>query len=409
MELGLKKISLTKLMRIGIGALAAVMIAACGGGGGSAGTTIGTGASSSASGGSGTVSTAAAINFVNAVPADKSIVIKGAGGNGRTETALLTFVVVDSTNVGVAGIKVNFTAISTKSVALTSTSGTTDASGKVVATLNSGTDPTTVRVTATIEGAAISVISDTVTVTTGQPTQTRMTLAREKVNVEGIDHVNETNKISVFMADDSGGVVANGTQIVFTTDSGAIVGDGGTSDTARCLTTNGACSVLWRSQNPPKSVVTVFATATITPTTASPDGLLYAAIPFTSSGSFATAIPTPMSNLTVAGNNVWNLNFPADCSPQTIQISVTDAYGYTMPNDTALKIENALKSAVTIFPDKVIAPSSVSAGGSSHEITVTPTGCTVKDGTFLTDSPVLSITTPLGGLVQYRINLTFPK
>ena len=36
MELSLKKISLTKLMRIGIGTLAAVMIAACGGGGGSA-------------------------------------------------------------------------------------------------------------------------------------------------------------------------------------------------------------------------------------------------------------------------------------------------------------------------------------------------------------------------------------
>ncbi len=34
MELSLKKISLTKLMRIGIGALAGVMITACGGGGG---------------------------------------------------------------------------------------------------------------------------------------------------------------------------------------------------------------------------------------------------------------------------------------------------------------------------------------------------------------------------------------
>ena len=408
MEFSLKKISLTKLMRIGVGALAAVMIAACGGGGGSPGATVGvSGTGSSSSGGVSTVSTPTALNFLSAVPADKSIVIKGAGGNGRTESALLTFVVVDSANVGVAGITVNFATISTKSVTLTSAVGVTDASGKVVATLNSGTDPTTVRVTATVQGTAISIISDTVTVTTGQPTQTAMTLAREKVNVEGIDHAGVTNTITVYMADASGGVVANGTQVVFTTDSGAIVGDGGTNDTSRCLTTNGACTVIWRSQNPPKSVVTVFATATVTPTVTTPDGLLYAATQFTSSGSFAVVTPTAMNNLSVATNGDWNLNFPSDCSAQKIQVAVTDAYGFTMPDATTLKIENALSSTMTIFPDKVVAPSSVSAGASLHDITVTPTGCTGNSSG--NDSPVLSITSPLGGLTRFRINLTFPK
>lgn len=408
MKFGLKNSSTNTFLKIAAGLLAAIMMAACGGGGGSPGAPPSSATGGTSSGGSSTVSTPVAINFVSAVPADKSIVIKGAGGNGRTESALLTFVVLDSANVGVAGVKVDFTTISTKPVALTSTTGTTDASGKVVATLNSGTDPTTVRVTATIQGTAISIISDTVTVTTGQPTQTRMTIAREKVNVEGMNHAGETNAITVFMADESGGVVANGTQIVFTTDSGAIVGDGGTNDTARCLTTNGACSVAWRSQNPPKSVVTVIATATVTPTSASPDGLLDAAIQFTSSGSFAVAIPASMPNLTVVGND-WTLNFPADCSAQTIQIAVTDAYGFTMPDATTLKIENALSSTITIFPDKVVAPSSVSAAASLHEITVTPTGCTVNDGTVLSGRPVLSITSPLGGLVQFRVNITFPK
>lgn len=409
MRFGLENNSKNTLRNIAAGLLAAIMMAACGGGGGSPGGQLGSTTDGTSSGSASTASTPVAINFDSAVPADKSIVIKGAGGNGRTESALLTFIVVDSANVGVAGVKVDFTTISTKSVALMSTTGTTGADGKVVATLTSGTEPTTVRVTATVQGTAISIISDTVTVTTGQPTQTRMTIAREKVNVEGMNHAGETNAITVFMADESGGVVANGTQIVFTTDSGAIVGDAGTNDTARCLTTNGACSVSWRSQNPPKSVVTVIATATVTPTSASPDGLLDAAIQFTSSGSFAVAIPAPMPNLTVAAGNVWNLNFPADCSAQTIQVALTDAFGFTMPDATTLKIENALSSTVTIFPDKVVAPSSVSAGASLHEIRVTPTGCTVNDGTTLSDSPVLSVSSPLGGLVQFRVNITFPK
>lgn len=409
MKVGLKNISKNMFLNIGAGVLAAILMTACGGGGGSPGVTSGntSGSSSGGSGTSGTVAIPAAINFVSAVPADKSIVIKGAGGNGRTESALLTFIVVDNTNAGVAGVKIDFATISTQPVVLISSTGTTDASGKVVATLNSGTDPTTVRITATVQGTAISVISDTMTVTTGQPTQMAMTLAREKVNVEGIDHAGETNKITVFMADASGGVVANGTQIVFTTDSGAIIGDGGTNDTARCLTTNGACSVVWRSQNPPKSVVTVLATATVTPTTATPNGLLYASIQFTSSGSFAVATPVAMNNLIVAVNGDWNLNFPADCSAQTIRIALTDVFGYTMPDATTLKIENALSSTATIFPDKVIAPSSISAGPSLHDITVTPTGCTGNSSGK--DSPVLSITSPLGGLVRFPINITFPK
>lgn len=38
---------------------------------------------------------AALAQFVQALPSDKSIVIKGEGGNGRTETAVLTFKIID--------------------------------------------------------------------------------------------------------------------------------------------------------------------------------------------------------------------------------------------------------------------------------------------------------------------------
>ncbi|MEO6352163.1 MAG: hypothetical protein ABIO19_00325, partial [Burkholderiaceae bacterium] len=109
MRFNLKDSSTKFLRNVAAGLLAAIMLAGCGGGGGSPGGKLGSTADGTSSGGSGVASAPVAINFVAAVPADKSIVIKGAGGNGRTESALLTFMVVDKANVGVSDIKVNFT------------------------------------------------------------------------------------------------------------------------------------------------------------------------------------------------------------------------------------------------------------------------------------------------------------
>ena len=54
---------------------------------------------------------ASAINFTNVAPSDKSIVIAGAGGNGRSEVALLTFTVVDSSGSPLQDVVVDFTAV----------------------------------------------------------------------------------------------------------------------------------------------------------------------------------------------------------------------------------------------------------------------------------------------------------
>ncbi|MFD2273869.1 hypothetical protein ACFS07_30355 [Undibacterium arcticum] len=57
-------------------------------------------------------------------------------------------------------------------VSLQSTSGTTGSDGTAVVTVNSGSVPTTFRVIAAFNNQpAISTISDSVTVTTGQPVQ----------------------------------------------------------------------------------------------------------------------------------------------------------------------------------------------------------------------------------------------
>jgi hypothetical protein len=333
--------------------------------------------------------TPTAMNFVSAVPSDKSIVIKGAGGTGRTEVALLTFSVVDSSNSGVPNVSVSFTTQSTNPVSMGSSTGTTDVNGNITVAVNSGTQPTTVRVLATVQGTSISAISDTVTVTTGQPVQAAFSMALQKFYVEGLNYDNTQNAVTVLLADAFGGAVADGTQVVFTTDSGAIVGNGG----AKCLTVQGGCSVTWRSQNPriTSGVATIVATATNGSTNLATSQSFYY------SGSFATVYKVTGSagaTTRLTGGGAINLSFPPSCDPQSIAIEIVDVNGNPMPEGTV--ISGAGGSNVTLK----IAPGTVGFSGmrlqaanrgTVHSVTVTPTDCT-KSG-FID----ISVKTPLGG------------
>ncbi|MFZ6646647.1 hypothetical protein ACO0LO_13075 [Undibacterium sp. TJN25] len=334
--------------------------------------------------------TPSAINFTSAVPADKSIVLKGSGGNGRTEAALLTFTVVDSTNAGIANVKVNFSLPTTNAVTLGAASGISDSTGKITVTVNSGATPTTVRVIATIDGTAISALSDTVTVTTGQPTQTAMSVSRVKSDIEGIDFDGETNSVTVSMADQFGGVVANGTQAVFTTNAGAIIGDAGTSDTSRCLTVNGTCSVTWRSQNPRASVVTVLVTS------ANATQTLTSGTFFINSGSHAQFSTIPV------------FDFSTSCAPQTINFTVTDENGYILPTGSAVTIENLTNSTVTAYPTSIPEPSTAGPEATSVQLTVAPPGtCSPAAATVVSVKPVVVITTPKGTRSTKQLTLNY--
>jgi hypothetical protein len=347
-----------------------------------------------------------AINFAKAVPADKSIVIKGSGGNGRTEVALLTFSVVDSTNSGVPNVQVGFTTQSTNPVTLVASSGTTDVNGNVTVAVNSGSLPTTVRIIATVQGTAISAISDTVTVTTGQPTQAAFSLALEKYYVEGFNFDNTQNKVTVLLADGFGAAVADGTPVVFTTDSGAIVGDGG----AKCLTTKGECSVTWRSQNPrtPNGVVTLIATAT------NGSANLSASAKFYSSGSRATIYQVSSGSaqgattrLTTGGN--IPLSFAASCDPQSIKIEIVDQNGNPMPEGTTINGADGINASIAAFPATVeLGTLSFDSAtrGTIHNVTVTPSGCDLAGAKTKTGSIAISVKPPLGGATSnVRIDL----
>jgi hypothetical protein len=397
----LRNYLLAGLVRIGIGALVSVALVACGGGGGSPGTTTGVGSGS----GSGASGTAFAINFVSAAPNDKSIVIKGAGGNGRTEVALLTFKVVDSANKAVANQSVTFATQSSAPVSLTATTGTTGADGQVTVALNSGATPTTVRVIATITGTTISALSDTVTVTTGQPAQAAFSISQEKFYVEGLNFDNIPNKITVLLADAFGGAVADGTQVVFTTDSGAIVGTGG----AACLTVQGACTVTWRSQNPraTNGLATIIATATNATSTLSAQTRFY----YSGSYGIVYAIsPASVAGATtrITNGGAMSLSFSGNCNPQSFNIEVVDVNDNPMPEGTVLSAVNATNASVTISPSIVantgLRLNSVTRG-TVHNVTVTPTGCNLTGTKQVTGFVDLSVKTPLGGETFTRISL----
>jgi hypothetical protein len=405
---------LGRLINLVICGLCVFLLAACGGGGGSPGTignsgstagggTSTSGGGTSTGGGTTTVGAPVAVNFASAVPNDKSIVIKGSGGNGRTEVAVLTFTVVDSANNGVPNVKVNFSTVSTNPVNLVSSSGVTDAKGNVSVALNSGTQPTTVRVVATVQGTSLSAMSDTVTVTTGQPTQTAFSLSVEKFYVEGWDVDNVTNKITALLADEFGGAVADGTQVVFTTVGGAVVGTGG----ARCLTVNGECNVTWRSQNPrtDSGVVTVTATAT------NSSGNLAASTKFYTSGSFGVVkVVSPVGTQSAPGGKI-TYDFGGTCTPASLTIELVDERNNPMPQGTTIAVANAIKGSATVSNSTVAYNGAAIVGGSGgtlHNFMVTPTGCTgVGTDPQQTGQLDISVKSPLGSALLLPMTFTF--
>lgn len=130
---------------------------------------------------------AASVQFASATPVNQSLVIQGKGGIGRTETAVLTFKVVDIFGNPLPGQKVEFRRYPANAdVTVNKTTDTTDASGNVVTTVNSGATATTFKVQALLPNTAangnpdISTMSDSIVVTTGQPVQRAFSIATDK-------------------------------------------------------------------------------------------------------------------------------------------------------------------------------------------------------------------------------------
>lgn len=188
---------------------------------------------------------ASALNFLDTNPADKSIVLAGSGGNGRSESATLRFRVVDKNNSPVKGAAVSFNVIPPDAVTLNISTATSDSEGVVVTTVASKNVPTAVVVRATVTGKSITSQSDQLTVTTGVATQAGFDLSASKYNLNAAI-TGDSSDIMVRIVDTNGNPVADGVPVVFTADFGAV----GSSSRGGCVTANGGCTVVYAVQDP---------------------------------------------------------------------------------------------------------------------------------------------------------------
>lgn len=350
------------------------------------------------------------------VPADASIVIQGAGGNGRTETAQVRFRVLDKTGAPVANQSVAFATISTKAVRLSQTAGVTDATGYALAILMSGTEPTAVRVVATLPNG-LSTVSDTVTVTTGLPAQMAFSLSAQSFNIEGFDYDDVADVITVLLADQFSNPVADGVPVVLQTDSGAI----GTSARGGCVTVNGRCTVDLRSQNPRYASDAASPKGRAGLATITASSLAASATPVT--GSTAVFLSGSLvANVTltgaVAGVAVAGKTLTIDaagCNGINFGVRLSDARRNPLPSGSALTFDNVLLMSGSAYPAKVpsVAPMLVNGAiagdqGSVHTLSLLPdASCEAGGPKAVTGSASLVLTTPLGNATVLPILLRF--
>lgn len=191
---------------------------------------------------------ASALNFLDVNPSDKSIVIQGAGGSGRSESATLRFRVVDMNNSPVKGAKVTFEVVPSSAVTLNIPQATSDADGVVVTTVSSKSAATSVVIKATVtrtDGSTTTSQSDQLLVSTGVATQAGFDLSATKYNLNS-SLSGDKSIITVRVVDKNGNPVADGVPVVFSAAFGAV----GTSSRGGCVTLGGLCSVDYVVQDP---------------------------------------------------------------------------------------------------------------------------------------------------------------
>lgn len=170
------------------------------------------------------------VQFISTTP--QLIYLKDSVG---TTQAQIVFKVVDSGGNPLQNKKLRLTLSNTATGVSLDTVGnslpvdlTSDSLGQVSAAVFSGTVPTSLNVKATLldsANAATGVFSNSnlLTVASGRPTQSSLSLALEKFSIEALSIDGETTKVTLSMADRQGNPVPPGTQVNFVSESGVLL------------------------------------------------------------------------------------------------------------------------------------------------------------------------------------------
>jgi hypothetical protein len=377
---------------------------------------------------------AASIQFISATPVDNSIVIKGQGGIGRTETATLKFKVFDIFNNPLPGKTVTFSTTSSL-VTINKTSDSTDQNGEVITTVNSKDTPTTFRVLASLDLGLISTQSDSIVVTTGQPVQRAMSISVVKPNIEGWIYDSGTTvpatNITVLLADNSGNPVADGTPVTFQANMGAV----GTASKGACNTVNGGCTVDFRTQDPRSHAADTPATpcnagatnndatriglATVCASTTDSSAVLFKKIALFFSGSFATNVykdgsATPLTGATVDLGNI------GAAKSLSFLLHINDVNNNPMPSGSTVALTGLFNtSAIGVSPSTVnnvyphnalsvddLGGDNVSGNQGSYHLVTISSPLTVTCTATVSASFSVTITTPKGNVTSYPFSAT---
>lgn len=341
------------------------------------------------------------ILLVSISPADKSILVQGNSGPGRVQTAQVTFKITDINGLAVANQNVKF-AFQQAPVDLTFAVNTavSGQDGNVTAIVNSGNTVTVATVIATVlnqngnpvlnnNGGPITAISDQITVTNTVLNPNGISVGPDVHAIEGLNYDGPFSTITARLTDLSGGAITDGTAVTFTTDGGAIVGD---SNSAKCTSKDGACSVKLVAQNPrpPGGIAHVIASLQL-------NGVIVTReTDVAMSGSYAVfSANTP----TVLGSFLIDFTTPAaSCDVQTVTFSLSDLQGNIMPEGSTLAVLGALNAAATIVNPVVKYPGYL-VGATAHQVQITPggkTACSTTGTHVVTGTFYLVLTTPHG-------------
>jgi len=177
--------------------------------------------------------------------ASDSILLSDAGDSSESQSTV-SFTVLYQNGTPLAWQVVSFS-LTTEigGIVLTPSSAASDDNSQVDTSVTAGNVPTSVRVNASIpdiNGEVLSTQSSAIAISTGLPSQRIFTLSADTFNIEGFDVSGITSNVTARLSDTFGNPLPNDTVVTFTSEGGQI----GSS----CLTSEGACSVIWTSANP---------------------------------------------------------------------------------------------------------------------------------------------------------------